>query len=172
MAIPQSKTTDLQISLKYFHFKNVLSQWLCLRRNVGMPDLRVKLHLRWVVPLVGLRLAMAAGCTGTAIWKHPLLSDRWIYIYIHMYIDSETISRHMNTQCIYKNISCRRMNVRIHVHLRKLDQGLPTCSPFLHGHVRYLVDSAYPYDLRAGTRVFRWNLNVNVKKPARIPRCR
>lgn len=40
--------------------------------------------------------------------------------------------------------------------------------PFLHRHVRSGRLSR-PED-RA--RVFRWNLNVNVKKPARIPRCR
>lgn len=56
----------------------------------------------------------------------------------------------------------------MHVYVRKLDQGLPTWSPFLHRHVRS-GRLSLPED-RA--RVFRWNLNVNVKKPARIPRCR
>ena len=53
-----------------------------------------------------LRMAMAADCTGTAIWKHLLLLNRLICmriykIYNYIYTDSETISRHMNTLCIY-----------------------------------------------------------------------
>ena len=89
---------------------------------------------------------MAADCTGTAIWKHLLLLNRLICmrifkIYNYIYTDSETISRHMNTLCIY-HVSVWKL--RMHVYVRKLVQGLPTWSPPFFTGMWDLVDSADP----------------------------